>query len=736
MNRRKQIMAISLAAVMATTATGYGVFTKNEKSVIADNTDDKIAIEETMDDIDICTTTGEDKEETVYFVSDANGNIEKTIVSDWLKNKNGEKTISDKSDLKNIENVKSDADYTEKDGEIIWNANGEDIYYQGYTDKKAPVDVSVKYFLDGKEISADKLAGKSGKITIRFEYKNNLTKEINVNGKKYDMYVPFTMISGVALDSEKFSNVEVSSGKVIADGNRFIVIGLGFPGMNDNMNIEKINKDLNKEIDFPEYVEVSADAKDFELGLTLTIGSADFISKLNLSDVTAMEDINTMIDSLVTATGDLKAGTEKIKDGLGTLNTSFVDYKSGFTTLNTGITKVNDGVLQLNDKSGELVDGISAIKTGVDTINEKVNGEGGAVEGAKALADGASQVDAGVNELKNGSTELVNGVSALSSGAKDVEENMLKIKAAFSGTENQIGLTTGSSQVAAGVEKLQSELSGMVTSISKSIEDNNTKISQINAVLSGGVSPSTGQALSTQEIENYKAMLNQLGGANQALTTMLTQMNPEEMNGSLNTLVQGANQVASGISAVSDGVSKLESEGTKKIEEGLSQLNGKVPELTNGIDTLSKGTAQLKEGAAALSNGLNELGGAFENQLKPGCASLYEGGLLFKEAMGTLQDGTKSLVDGSNVLSDATTKVADGINTLYDGSKTLDDGMDKFKKEAVDKIDNFADNELKEIENRADAIAKAASEYTIFTDAADNKSTSVKFIYETAAISK
>ena len=95
------------------------------------------------------------------------------IVSEWLKNKDGAATVEDVSDLKDIENVKGEETFEKNGDKITWQADGKDIYYQGTTEKALPVTEKVTYFMDGKEMSPEDMAGKSGKATIRFDYTNN-----------------------------------------------------------------------------------------------------------------------------------------------------------------------------------------------------------------------------------------------------------------------------------------------------------------------------------------------------------------------------------------------------------------------------------------------------------------------------------------------------------------------------------------------------------------------------------
>ena len=169
------------------------------------------------------------KEETVYVLSDANGTANEVIVSEWLKNPGGKKTIEDYSELSDIENVKGDETFTQNGETITWNADGLDIYYQGKTKKEVPVDVKITYFLNDKEVSPQEIAGKSGVVKIRMDYTNKEKQSIQINGKTQEVYVPFAVVSGLVLPVDHFTNVSVTNGKVLSEGNNNIIVGLAFP---------------------------------------------------------------------------------------------------------------------------------------------------------------------------------------------------------------------------------------------------------------------------------------------------------------------------------------------------------------------------------------------------------------------------------------------------------------------------------------------------------------------------
>ena len=252
-----------------------------------------------------------DKEETVYVKTDANGEEKTVIVSDWLKNFSGEAKIKDATDLTDVENVKGNETYKRgKKDNITWNANGKDIYYQGTSDKNLPVSMKVTYYLDGKEISPKKLVGKSGKVKIRYEYENHSAVTKTINGKQTTVYTPFTMITAAILNTDNFSNVKATNGKVISDGNKHIVIGVAMPGLADSLNLK--NTSIGSNFDIPEDFEITADVEDFQMTVTATVANSDTLSEFGLDDA---GDLSELTDSLK----DLENATDKLCDGSGDL---------------------------------------------------------------------------------------------------------------------------------------------------------------------------------------------------------------------------------------------------------------------------------------------------------------------------------------------------------------------------------------------------------------------------------
>ena len=225
------------------------------------------------------------KEETVYVNADATGTIDEVTVSNWLKNSGSVSgSLTDASTLKDIKNVKGDETFKASGDTLTWNTDGEDIYYQGTTEKELPVSVKLTYYLDGKKISPSELKGKSGHLKIKIDYTNNTKKSVNVSGKSEELSSPFVMMTGMILPNETFSNVAIDNGKVVSDGNRNIVLGFAVPGMKESLGMNDFSQS-SSQVSLPESLEISADVTDFTMSSTYTVALSDILEDLNVKEI-------------------------------------------------------------------------------------------------------------------------------------------------------------------------------------------------------------------------------------------------------------------------------------------------------------------------------------------------------------------------------------------------------------------------------------------------------------------
>ena len=293
------------------------------------------------------------KEETVYVNAKASGKTDKVTVSNWLKNSGSVSgNLEDESTLSDIKNVKGDEKYTADGDKLTWSTDSEDIYYQGTTDKKLPVSVKLKYYLDGKEMKPSELKGKSGHLKITVDYKNNEKKNVSVDGKDTEVYTPFVMMTGMILPNETFSNVTIDNGKIISDGNKNIVVGFGMPGLKDSLNLSSEETD---KVTIPESLSIEADVKDFTMSSTYTVALSDLLDDVDMDSIVNVDDLQNALDDLEDAALQLVSGSDTLADGAGTLADGVNSYTEGVDTLNAGIQKYLGSNGELNGSVTEYV---------------------------------------------------------------------------------------------------------------------------------------------------------------------------------------------------------------------------------------------------------------------------------------------------------------------------------------------------------------------------------------------
>ncbi|MBD5541168.1 MAG: hypothetical protein HDR00_08230 [Lachnospiraceae bacterium] len=574
-----------------------------------------------------------DKEETVYLITDASGNTQETIVSDWLKNKEGLSEMEDATSLTNIENVKGEETYTQgKGGNIVWQASGSDIYYQGMTSQKAPIDIKITYYLDGQEISPENLAGKSGKATIRLDYQNNAKETAIIGGEEEEIYIPFTVISAMILPVDNFSNVEVVNGKMVSDGNRNIVVGVAMPGLKESIDPEGNLEEKETGLEIPEYVEVTADVKEFSLDMTLSVAMPDILSDFKFSDSIDLTELEDSMEELEDASTKLVDGSGSLRDGTNTLEEGTNDLKSGMNTLDNGISQYTAGVSQLTD-------GLNQLKSGSST-----------------LAGGAAQLSEGVNSLVAGLSGLT---GALDANIQAQSQNQAAYQAAVEADKAAVAneLTAYTANVAntaanaAANAAAQVVLQEVMTAVSQGQQPDQAAImAAVQSAVASSV-PGAVQTVSSEGVQNAISTLatdsGNLGGATGALTALST-INTQADLSRLPELVQGAQSVATGAAALDAGI--------QSALDGANKLNGSSQALKDGSSQLVTGTGKLAEGVTELSEGAGEL--------NEGMIQFDEEGI--SKLTGALDGDVSAVVDRMDAVFDAGenystfTKLAEG----------------------------------------------------------------------------
>ena len=250
------------------------------------------------------------KDETVYVNLDASGAVQGVTVSDWLHADGTAARIADKSDLRDIRNVKSSEQPAQNGDALTWaadgSADGADIYYEGKSSKSPPLGVSVSYSLNGRTVSPGEIAGKSGKAVIRISLKNADAHAVAVDGKDAVMYTPMTAVVAAVLPSDTFRNVTVSKGKVISDGSNQFVTFLSMPGLSESLDLKNCGVDGLDSLDFPEEFEISADVADFTLGPIAVAATPELPDSEDLGEGGGLDGLKTDLDKLSAMQDDIE----------------------------------------------------------------------------------------------------------------------------------------------------------------------------------------------------------------------------------------------------------------------------------------------------------------------------------------------------------------------------------------------------------------------------------------------
>lgn len=234
------------------------------------------------------------KTETVYVNLDNTGNQKSIKVSDWLHVPQGAVYVDDVTNLTSVVNVKDDSKPQVSGHNLRWHLSTTDLYYQGDYSGKLPLEFKISYTLDGQPISADQIAGKSGKVGITVKMNNVDSYSVKVNGVNMTMYNPMLVVGGISLSEMKFQNINVENGRVVGSGNTQYAVLAGFPGINESLGL---SENVSTEYKFNDTFVITADVTDFEIGNFMF--SAIPIASLEIGLNNISDSVDSLRDNLV-----------------------------------------------------------------------------------------------------------------------------------------------------------------------------------------------------------------------------------------------------------------------------------------------------------------------------------------------------------------------------------------------------------------------------------------------------
>lgn len=587
------------------------------------------------------------KDETVYSKIDANGNNYNTIVSDHIINAEQAKLVNDISDLLNIKNVNGDEEFSQDGNNLVWKAEGSDIYYQGESQKELPIECNVKYELNENKINANELVGKSGKVKITLEYINKDIHTVNINGKNETLYTPFVVVCGTIFDNANNRNIKITNGKIIDDGTKTTVVGITSPGLQESLNIS------NENIDVPNTIEITMDSTNFQLNNIVTYVTPKILEENDIKVFEKLDEVYGQVNTLKNSSKQIEEGTNSLKKGTFTYSEKTQEFNVGVEQLSRGIrsanenySKINEGITSLNHSSNTLKDGSKSVSDGTVAVYEKLQ-----IIGSKL-----SELQKGTQSLKQGESQLETGLAQIIESISSIQEtdNSAKIK----------------------------ELNQLITANKNTIDNLSKSNTALIAQLDKIEDESTKQTINTQ-IEANKSVIKLLETNISAYNETITVLKSTDMSNiknlqiALKTLKEGFQELQTATDKLYNGVAAL--------QNGTSTLATKTKELVQGAESLYEGTEKMSEGTATLDFG--------SNQLKQGLSTLSVGGTNLETASNQLTNGANTISDGAMSLEKGITKFnKEGIdkicNYINGDLKDITARIEKLQ-ELSEKYNNF-----------------------------------------------
>ena len=658
--KKNRIIAIVLAAALVGSLAGVSAFAASGNTQSAPAADTAAQKEDAQE-----TAASHTSSETVYVIANADGSAKKVIVSQKYDTDDTNAAQEAQSTLTDPQNVK---------GDNCW---------QGTTDKALPVTVAITYTLDGKTVNAAELAGKSGHVTMRFDYTNTQYETRTIGGKQEKIYVPFAVLTGALLDSDRFTNVSVTNGKLVDDGDHTVVVGMAFPGLQETLALD------TDTLEIPTYVEVEADVTDFTLDTTLTVVSNSLLNDLDDDDLddSALDDLSADMDKLTDAMTQLMDGSDELYDGLDTLLDSSRE-------LSDGVGKLTSGLKTLDSNSAQLNAGAETVfNTLLDTVNTQLQ----ANEELKE-AVGKELPTLTISNYYDELNELIR--------IFDKDNVREKVDQALR------------EQVTAAVEAKDEEFrTGVTAAVKASVTEEVTAAveTQVQETLRpkvwAGVLQQAGitqeQYDALPEGDETKAQLDA------ALESALTQqMASEAVQQQISALVEqnvAAQMETDKVNATIE--ENVKAQKAQKVEETLVS-----PEIqAKRQEALDKALGSAESAGSQLL--------AVRQQLDS-----YN---VFYKGLKSYTAGVAEAKDGAVKLNSNMPDLIDGVKKLRDGAGELADGLKELNEEGIQKLVDAFDGDLELLSDRLRAARDVSQNYQGFTT---SSSDGVKFIFRTEAI--
>lgn len=519
------------------------------------------------------------KNETVYVVLNHDGSVKNESIVNLISGLNKNITWTDYGSYKEVYNMTSESQPVIGKDSISWKtASGgmRNFYYQGITDKELPVEISIKYFLDGKEVKGEELAGKTGDLKIIFRVKNKTIRNeplsyINFEGeqKNYheEYYVPFLTQISLTADMEIFSDIVAEDAMKVVTGEEMTIGFASYPFPEEEFIVEMYGREIKLE------------------PFQITVIPSE-IPSAGVSETE--ESLVEMADGV----SEMKEGADEIIDGLDEMIGGAEDFRRGSVDLVDAISGINHGIYTLNNSSGDLNNGFSELLSGTKEFREESIK---LVEGVNDLKDGSSRINSAINESSAALSYAASKTGGLADGADDisqVHDNLVAL------AQSLVDSDPGNATYQQLLAMAQGEKSAL-GSLSGGIKELDNGLAQLS--------------------DGFAALSGQYGSFGNGISELADGI--DKLPGGIEQFYNGQSELYKGFTSYSDAVSELYDgtqtlyDETKNFPEDSGKLIDGIIEIRDGIIELNNdGIIELKKGVVENINSVRE-GKALEDKL-------------------------------------------------------------------------------------------------------------------------
>ena len=735
-----------------------------------------------------------EKTETVYSVLNSDGSISDTIVSSWLHDEDGINNIKETLNLKDVKNIKSNEKPSKDGNTYTWNAKGNDVYYEGTATKQLPVSVKIRYELDGQEMSAKDIEGKSGHLKLTISFTNNYSEVKNINGKSIVIHPSYLAGGMLNMSTGNFTNVKCESGKIVNDGTNEMLAFANIPGLNETLKSAGLDK-VNNQLGISDDVTVEADVNNFDLG-SIMVGMTNEIDLASeLGEIGSVSELTDGIDQLIEADDQLIDGSKQLYDG----TTQLKEQAAPLTGSSDQVRQLSSGAIQLNDGVKALQTGISQYTAGASEIIST------AQQGLYGISQGSGQlsyvINNGIEEkpsLKAIMKSMSDGLDqmkemagkvdtvALQKAITDTNTDLKNMEEYLKDTQSELNTLTGTLTQASdaisglntlmqnGLQPAIKEANGKINSKNSEISNTQKEIDSYYASINGEISSIEGTIASlkeqanalpegsekTQILNTVSTLEGQLVTLRSKSQTQLTQVTPfsdddfKALQDIIGNVDSSVTKMSGALTNASTSVTKL-SDYLGKTQSTLNDMSEQLNEtpvmdeksITEMMTAMQGGITGLKEGV----DGANQYIVTIDKSLLDISNNSGQGVSNIKTYSSKLNEGQTGLVDGSASLSKATGKLAgqsgtfnemaDGLDTLgkafetlNDGAKQLYEGNEQFKSEGLDQLKEKVDlgvGELETLQSVMNEIKAMNKEYASYSGAPEGATVTSRYVFRT-----